>query len=97
MAFSSKSTNKCDHKIKIYPPCYPLPTKSPPQKPNQHCDTITLLQIINAGKPILQILSSLCQTNKKLTYANKKQPHIFVRLIGNSKMGIKHQTARGFD
>jgi hypothetical protein len=55
------------------------------------------LQIINAGKPILQILSSLCQTNKKMTYANKKQPHIFVRLIGNSKMGIKHQTARGFD
>ena len=31
MAFSSKSTNKCDHKIKIYPPCYPLPTKSPPK------------------------------------------------------------------
>ena len=29
-----------------------------------------------------------CQTNKKMTYANKKQPHIFARLIGNSKMGI---------
>ena len=27
-------------------------------------------------------MSSLCQTNKKMTYANKKQPHIFARLIG---------------
>lgn len=32
MAFSSESTNKCDHKIKIYPPCYPLPLTHPPKK-----------------------------------------------------------------
>ena len=36
MAFSSKSTNTCDQKIKIYSPCYPLlppPSKKEKKQP----------------------------------------------------------------
>ena len=46
MAFISKSTNKCDHKIKIYLPCYPSPPKINPKKNNQHCDNLTLHAVV---------------------------------------------------